>query len=260
MKNSYTPQYNEEISFTELYPPLCKRIKIELIDKDIGGDEIIGTTYIDLSQISNTAEAKSGEFLPVFGPCWVHMYGGIRDYGSRSEYVELSQGIREGVAYRGRLLIWLDCTESEPSDIGVVEVEKTEPLPPNTIGKEQVWQLFTTFYEASMIPRKVGGKVVSLPGMGSGREIQFEIAIGEHGFVTQDEKKKAKRERVAAKMAEIIGKPKEEIDQNKIYETEKVYVSSVTPPLSAECSNSDKRNRSPDGDFAICVGEGRSSK
>ena len=35
----------------------------------------------------------------------------------------------EGIAYRGRILIWLDCIEGEPDDTGLVSVEDCDPLP-----------------------------------------------------------------------------------------------------------------------------------
>ena len=44
-----------------------------MFDKDLSGEEIIGTSYIDLSQVSNSGP---GGFMPVFGPAWLHMYGG----------------------------------------------------------------------------------------------------------------------------------------------------------------------------------------
>lgn len=36
----------------------------------------------------------------------------------------------EGVAYRGRILVWLDCIEGEPDETGNVAVEDCDPLPP----------------------------------------------------------------------------------------------------------------------------------
>jgi Ca2+-dependent lipid-binding protein len=33
-KNSYSPVWNEQIVFTEMFPPLCQRIKIQLRESD----------------------------------------------------------------------------------------------------------------------------------------------------------------------------------------------------------------------------------
>lgn len=35
----------------------------------------------------------------------------------------------EGIAYRGRVLIWMDCIEGEPDDTGLVTKEDCDPLP-----------------------------------------------------------------------------------------------------------------------------------
>jgi len=33
-KNTYSPVWNEQIVFTEMFPPLCQRIKIQLRESD----------------------------------------------------------------------------------------------------------------------------------------------------------------------------------------------------------------------------------
>ena len=33
-RNSYSPAWNEQIVFTEMFPPLCQRIKIQLRESD----------------------------------------------------------------------------------------------------------------------------------------------------------------------------------------------------------------------------------
>jgi len=210
-KHTYTPEFNELITFTEFFPPLCKRIKIQLKDSDISANEVIGTHFLDLDEISNSGAKNKGGFMPIFGPCWVHLYGATRDYGG-DEHVDLNNGVGEGIAYRGRVLIWMDCVECEPEDTGLVTVEECEPLPPKILGREEVYQLFTTFYEASMIPRKIGEK-----------PIQFEVTIGEYGFLMAkplDGKKPRKLD------DEI-----EEIDEDELYQQEKIYISSLTPPV-----------------------------
>ncbi|KFV55604.1 Otoferlin, partial [Tyto alba] len=50
---SYEPLWNEQIIFTEMFPPLCKRIKIQIRDSDKVNDVAIGTHFIDLRKISN---------------------------------------------------------------------------------------------------------------------------------------------------------------------------------------------------------------
>jgi len=52
-KHTYEPEWNEQVTFAELFPPLCRRIKVQLKDSDSVTDEVVGTHFIDLSQISN---------------------------------------------------------------------------------------------------------------------------------------------------------------------------------------------------------------
>jgi hypothetical protein len=58
-KGSYEPVWNEQIVFTEMFPPLCRRIKVQLRDCDTVNDDVIGTHFIDLAAISN--EGDKGE-------------------------------------------------------------------------------------------------------------------------------------------------------------------------------------------------------
>ena len=40
----------------EMFPPLCRRIKIQLRDSNKVNDDVIGTHYIDLAKIENEGE------------------------------------------------------------------------------------------------------------------------------------------------------------------------------------------------------------
>ena len=42
-----------------MFPPLCRRIKIQLRDNDSVNGDVIGTHFIDLSRISNDGEKGS---------------------------------------------------------------------------------------------------------------------------------------------------------------------------------------------------------
>ena len=55
-KGCYEPDWNEQIVFTEMFPPLCRRLQIQLRDKDKVNDDVIGTHYIDIAKISNEGE------------------------------------------------------------------------------------------------------------------------------------------------------------------------------------------------------------
>ncbi|XP_047127073.1 otoferlin isoform X2 [Hydra vulgaris] len=206
IKNTYQPEFNTLITFTEFFPPLCRRIKIQLKDSDMTTTELIGTHFIDMNDISDKAERRKGGFMPTFGPSWVNLYGSTRDYSVSEEHNDLNNGLGEGISYRGRVLLWMDCFEGEPGDTGIVEVEECEPLQPKLLGKEEIFQLFATFYEASMLPKKLGDSPV-----------QFEIVIGEYGFLMKDLVEKKKKDQSE--------------DDDKLYSESKAFVQSVTAPV-----------------------------
>ncbi|KAM3932445.1 otoferlin isoform 4-T4 [Leptodactylus fuscus] len=171
-KSSYEPMWNEQIIFTEMFPPLCKRMKIQIRDSDKVNDVAIGTHFIDLRKISN--EGDKG-FLPTLGPAWVNMYGSTRNYTLMDEHQDLNEGLGEGVSFRARLLLSLaveilDTSSPELTSSTEVQVEGAPPVPDNCTGKMEEFFLFGALLEATMIDRKSGDK-----------PINFEVTIGNYG-------------------------------------------------------------------------------
>ncbi|EMP23690.1 Otoferlin [Chelonia mydas] len=171
-KSSYEPLWNEQIIFTEMFPPLCKRLKVQIRDSDKVNDMAIGTHFIDLRKISN--EGDKG-FLPTFGPAWVNMYGSTRNYTLMDEHQDLNEGLGEGVSFRARLLLSLaveilDTSSPEIASSTEVQVERATPVADNCTGKMEEFFLFGAFLEATMIDRKIGDK-----------PINFEVTIGNYG-------------------------------------------------------------------------------
>ncbi|XP_027766906.1 otoferlin-like, partial [Empidonax traillii] len=151
-----------------MFPPLCKRIKVQIRDSDKVNDVAIGTHFIDLRKISN--EGDKG-FLPTFGPAWVNMYGSTRNYTLMDEHQELNEGLGEGVSFRARLLLGLsveilDTTNPEINSSTEVQVEQAPAPPENCTGKMEEFFLFGAFLEATMIDRRIGDK-----------PIHFEVTI-----------------------------------------------------------------------------------
>nr|XP_040058215.1 LOW QUALITY PROTEIN: fer-1-like protein 6 [Gasterosteus aculeatus aculeatus] len=105
-KSTAEPAWNEQIVFTEMFPPLCQRLKIQVWDEGSMGDVAIGTHYFDLRRISNEQDGDRG-FLPTFGPAWINLYGSVRNGSIGDDTVELNEGIGEGVSYRGRVYMEL---------------------------------------------------------------------------------------------------------------------------------------------------------
>ncbi|XP_059174098.1 otoferlin-like isoform X2 [Physella acuta] len=170
-KGCYEPVWNEQVTFTEMFPPLCRRIRLQLRDNDSVNDDVIGTHFIDLSLISH--EGEKG-FLPTYGPAWVNLYGSTRDYQILAKHGHLNDGLGEGVSYRGRLMISVKTEIIDTEDIGVtlVEVEATPPVSETAAGRTEEYFLFGCFLEAAMIDKKVGD-----------RPIHFEMSIGNAGNV-----------------------------------------------------------------------------
>uniref|UniRef100_UPI0037E85376 otoferlin n=1 Tax=Semicossyphus pulcher TaxID=241346 RepID=UPI0037E85376 len=171
-KSSYEPIWNEQVIFTELFPPLCKRMKVQIRDSDKVNDVAIGTHFIDLRKISN--EGDKG-FLPTLGPAWANMYGSTRQYTLMDEHQDLNEGLGEGVSFRARLLVSiaveiLDTTSPEIISSTEVQVETVSNISESATGKMDEFFLFGSFLEATMIDRKIGDKAIS-----------FEITIGNYG-------------------------------------------------------------------------------
>ncbi|XP_072323171.1 fer-1-like protein 6 [Scyliorhinus torazame] len=103
-KSCAEPVWSEQIIFKEMFPPLCRRVKIQVWDEGNVNDVAIGTHYIDLKKISNDHDGDKG-FLPTFGPAWINLYGSTRNYTLMDDNQELNEGFGEGVSFRGRLLI-----------------------------------------------------------------------------------------------------------------------------------------------------------
>ncbi|XP_055005471.1 LOW QUALITY PROTEIN: otoferlin [Boleophthalmus pectinirostris] len=171
-KSSYEPIWNEQVVFTELFPPLCKRIKVQIRDSDKVNNVAIGTHFIDLRKISNDGDKG---FLPTLGPAWVNMYGSTRQYSLIDEHQDLNEGLGEGVSFRARLLLSvaveiLDTTSPELTCSTEVQSEPISNISESATGKVEEFFLFGSFLEATMIDRKIGDKPIS-----------FEITIGNYG-------------------------------------------------------------------------------
>ncbi|KAL6477595.1 hypothetical protein MHYP_G00134300 [Metynnis hypsauchen] len=182
-KSCYEPIWNEQIIFTEQFPPLCKRMKIQIRDSDKVNDVAIGTHFIDLRKISNDGDKG---FLPTLGPAWVNMYGSTRSYTLMDEYQDLNEGLGEGVSFRARLLISLaveilDTSSPEVMSSTEVQVEGVPNISENATGKIEEFFLFGAFLEATMIDRKIGDK-----------PINFEVTIGNYGSEVDDTPTKPK--------------------------------------------------------------------
>ncbi|KAI2652042.1 Otoferlin [Labeo rohita] len=171
-KSSYEPIWNEQVIFTEMFPPLCRRLKVQIRDSDKVNDVAIGTHFIDLRKIANDGDKG---FLPTMGPAWVNMYGSTRNYTLMDEHQDLNEGLGEGVSFRARLLISiaveiLDTSSADIMSSTEVQIEPVSNISESATGKMEEFFLFGSFLEATMIDRKIGDKPIS-----------FEVTIGNYG-------------------------------------------------------------------------------
>ncbi|XP_022646249.1 otoferlin-like isoform X4 [Varroa destructor] len=175
-KSCCSPAWNEQVVFTEMFPPLCQRIKLQLRDNGPVKDAVIATHFIDISKISNDGDKG---FLPTFGPCFIYLYGSARSSDSvfqrESAHAPLNDGLAEGVMYRGRLLVSVR-TQVLP-DMAVMQLPPSvhvEAAPPVADDSSQAvsadFFLSAVVMEAHMIDKRFQDKPV-----------QFELSIGNAG-------------------------------------------------------------------------------
>nr|XP_008972183.2 fer-1-like protein 6 isoform X1 [Pan paniscus] len=103
-KNCADPVWHEQVIFKEMFPPLCRRVKIQVWDEGSMNDVALATHFIDLKKISNEQDGDKG-FLPTFGPAWINLYGSPRNHSLMDDYQEMNEGFGEGVSFRGRILV-----------------------------------------------------------------------------------------------------------------------------------------------------------
>lgn len=66
-KNCADPVWHEQIIFKEMFPPLCRRVKIQVWDEGSMNDVALATHFIDLKKISNEQDGDKGKMsLPEF--------------------------------------------------------------------------------------------------------------------------------------------------------------------------------------------------
>ena len=171
-KNSYNPEWNEQIVFTDLFPSLCRRIKFQLFDYDnVGSEECIGTHYLSLETIMNN---QYNGWLPTYGPTYVNLYGSSRTFSvSEDENVYLNFGYGDGISYRGRILVQVKveiCDRLRQEKFHVEPCKPCKKASQHQVGKVDEFFLFSCFFDASMISRAYAAK-----------PIEFEVSIGNAG-------------------------------------------------------------------------------
>uniref|UniRef100_A0A2I2Z8Z1 Dysferlin n=1 Tax=Gorilla gorilla gorilla TaxID=9595 RepID=A0A2I2Z8Z1_GORGO len=174
LEKTANPQWNQNITLPAMFPSMCEKMRIRVIDWDrLTHNDIVATTYLSMSKIS----APGGEievddylgFLPTFGPCYINLYGSPREFtGFPDPYAELNTGKGEGVAYRGRLLLSLETKLVEHSEQKVEDLPADDILRVEKYLRRRKYSLFAAFYSATMLQDVDDA-------------IQFEVSIGNYG-------------------------------------------------------------------------------
>nr|XP_045013191.1 fer-1-like protein 4 [Jaculus jaculus] len=97
------PEWNEQLSFVELFPPLTRALRLQLRDDAPLADAPLAAHALDLRLVSNPSRAAG--FNPTFGPAWVPLYGSLPSGGLRDGLQTLNEGLGQGIWFRGRLLV-----------------------------------------------------------------------------------------------------------------------------------------------------------
>ncbi|XP_012731581.3 myoferlin isoform X3 [Fundulus heteroclitus] len=190
IEKNANPEWNQVLNLQVKFPSMCERVKLTVFDWDrMTGNDAVGTTYLNLTKIASSGgeieeehaengemssfEADSGSaevgFLPVFGPCYINLYGSPREFtGLPDPYEALNLGEGEGVAYRGRVLVELSTKLEGKADKMVDSIHSDDILVVQKYQRRRKYCLCAVFHSASMIQEP-------------GEPIQFEVSIGNYG-------------------------------------------------------------------------------
>ncbi|XP_036100587.1 fer-1-like protein 4 [Molossus molossus] len=124
------PEWNEQLSFVELFPPLTRGLRLQLRDDAPLVDVALATHVLDLRQISHPGRAAG--FNPTFGPAWVPLYGSPPSGGLRDGLQSLNEGLGQGIWFRGRLLVAVSMEvlegRAEPEPLQAQQVSRLSKL------------------------------------------------------------------------------------------------------------------------------------
>ncbi|TRY55559.1 hypothetical protein DNTS_023156 [Danionella cerebrum] len=177
IEKNANPEWNQQLNLQVKFPSMCDRIKLMVFDWDrLTGNDAIGTTYLDLNQIASSGgevEGETGEsemgFLPSFGPCYINLYGSLREFsGLPDPFDDLNLGKGEGAAYRGRILVELSTKLDGKPDKSVEEIPSDDLLVVQKYLRRRKFCLCAVFHSATMIQEP-------------GEPIQFEVSLGNYG-------------------------------------------------------------------------------
>ncbi|OAF67762.1 hypothetical protein A3Q56_04526 [Intoshia linei] len=165
--NTYNPSWNCQINFSIKFPSMCDFLKIQLYDWDqIGKNDLIATSMLRLSDLSDLGDEENEGYPPTFGPAFVNFYGGPRKFNiSSDDYDDMNNAITEGCGYRGRVFMEIQTNINENS---ITEVPPEDVNINHKYKSKSEFVLNAVLFNASLL-KKIG------------EPITVEISIGNYG-------------------------------------------------------------------------------
>ncbi|EZA54735.1 Otoferlin [Ooceraea biroi] len=164
---TYSPKFHEGVVFKEMFPVLCRRVRISIKHRiDSCRTCVLAVHILDMTKISNSGEHG---FLPTYGPSFIHFYGS----GSVEKNGCSGKCLTAMPLYRGRVLLSLktEMDDPEPSPGIGVETVPAFPIIERNLWSTEEYLLVGVLYDVCMIDRsRFGSKLMS-----------FELSLGNAG-------------------------------------------------------------------------------
>ncbi|XP_063694280.1 myoferlin-like isoform X6 [Bolinopsis microptera] len=169
---TFDPVWGQKLVIHGQFPSMAEKFVVRVKDSDdFGGDDLIATKLLKMSQISFSSTNSDLGFQPTFGPSYIPLYGAPREFTEFSgKYEDLNKGDEPGIAYRGRILMELGSNMGEPDPA----LKNKSNIPQNESDdvmsslRRHKYHLFTSFDTGNMIREKDS-------------QVEFEVSIGDYG-------------------------------------------------------------------------------
>ncbi|CAF3351971.1 unnamed protein product [Rotaria sp. Silwood1] len=176
--NGSSPVWGEALYLVGQFPPLVRTIKIALKDHAaVQKDRTISSFLIDLFSISESNPLAG--FLPIFGPTWMFLYGSPREYTMNKDQDGLGERMGEGVCYKGRLLMEIECHPISGENASNMNVQKESGIQfpeAHIFPIKRTFILFGCIYDVTMIDKTFGNAIIC-----------FELSIGSSGYLNSQQ-------------------------------------------------------------------------
>ncbi|KAJ7998679.1 hypothetical protein DPEC_G00207380 [Dallia pectoralis] len=171
--NTDSPEWNEQISFIEQFPPLARRIKLQILDDANIGDVAVATHFLDLQQISNP---NRNGFNPTFGPSWINLYGSPQNSALGDIHQALNDGVSEGIFYRGRILLSLNVEVYSSPNAAPVEGNKASAGARSALSRFSMKKMSRKSKKKEEVPVSLSGATEESEDAGT--EVPAAVTVG----------------------------------------------------------------------------------